>query len=60
MTHYTPLKGPNKPVKEAAIRFYTWMVPREIDQTIIVIGSDSTISMTGSGKDGELLTHLES
>ena len=35
------------------------MVPRGINQTIIVIGSDSTNAMTGSGNDGGLLTHLE-
>ena len=59
MTHYTPSKGPNKPAKEAAIGVYNWMIPSGIDQTIIVIGSDSTNSMTGSGNDGGLLTHLE-
>ena len=59
LTHYTPSKGPNKPAKEAAIGLYNWMVPRSIDQTIIVIGSDSTNSMTGSGNNGGLLTHLE-
>ena len=58
-THYIPSKGPNKPAKEAAIEVYNWMVPRGIDQTIIVIGSDSTNSMTGSGNDSGLLTHLE-
>ena len=59
LTHYTPSKGPNKPAKEAATGLYNWMVPRGIDQTIIVIGSDSTNSMNGSGNNGELLTHLE-
>ena len=41
-------KGPNKPVKEAAIGLYNWMVPKGIDQTIVMIGSDSTNSMNGS------------
>ena len=59
LTHYTPSKGPNKPVKGAPIGLYTWMVPRTIDQITIVVGSDSTNLMTGSGKDGGLLTHLE-
>ena len=59
LTHYTSSKGPNKPAKEAAIGLYNWMVLKGIDQTIIVIGSDSTNSMTGSGNDGGLLTHLE-
>ena len=56
LTHYTPSKGPNKPAKEAAVGLYNWMVPRGIDQTIIVIGSDK---FTGSGNNGGLLTHLE-
>ena len=35
------------------------MVPRGIDQTVIVVGSDSTNSMNRSGKDSGLLTHLD-
>ena len=35
------------------------MLPRRIDQTIIVIGSDSTNLMIGSGNDGGSFTHLE-
>ena len=56
LTYYTPSNDPYKPAKEAAIGLYNWMVPRGIDQTIFVIGSDSTISMTGSGNDDGLLT----
>ena len=59
LIHYSPSKGPNKPAEEAAIGLYNWMVPRGIDQTIIVIGSDSTNSLTGSGNEGGLLTHVE-
>ncbi|XP_065684537.1 uncharacterized protein LOC136096891 [Hydra vulgaris] len=61
LTHYTTPKAilPNKPAKEAAFALYNWMVPRAIHKSLEVIGGDSTNSMTGSGKNGDLLSNLE-
>ena len=57
--HYTPEPPTilNKPAKQAAIGLYEWMVDHGVDETVLVIGGDSTNSNTGW--KGGMMTHLE-
>ena len=60
MTPFTPAhpqKGA-KPAKQQAQPLYDWLVEHGIDQTLAVIGGDTTASM--SGYKGGMLAHLES
>ena len=47
--HFTPEKGDsrNKPAKMAALSLHAWMVKHGIDNTVLVLGGDSTNENTG-------------
>ena len=47
--HYTPAPGDhrNKPAKMAALSLHEWMVKHGVDQTVLVLGGDSTNENTG-------------
>ena len=47
--HYTPAEAitPSTPSREIALVLYEWMVEHNKDKSIIVLGGDSTNSMSG-------------
>ena len=47
--HFTPAPGDrkNKPAKMAALSLHEWMVKHGVDQTVLVLGGDSTNENTG-------------
>ena len=57
--HYTP--GPptltSTPARQSAIGLHEWMVEYGVDETLLVIGGDSTNFNTGW--KGGMLTHIE-
>ena len=47
--HFKPAPGDrkNKPAKMAALSLHEWMVKHGVDQTVLVLGGDSTNENTG-------------
>ena len=57
--HYTPEPATrmSKAARQAAVGLHEWMVQHGVDETVLVIGGDSTNSNTGW--KGGMLLHLE-
>ena len=57
--HFTPEPATrsSKPARQEALALYEWMVEHGVDETVLVIGGDSTNPNTG--RKGGMLTHLE-